>query len=141
MAHTRRPFFAIDKGVTQEAFAQEIIKLSRINEFLMAEDVNPQYKNSGPIAFVGIKTDGWKIEPHAEFFPWATNRNVLRATVAFMQMVRCRRQVGVCVVYGLCDSKALFDKCCEYGALHSVGTIPSGDRRGDEFIYYVRGKK
>lgn len=140
VAHKRQPFYSIQKDLTQEQFAKEISDLATQAELLIAEDINKEYKGSGPVALIGVKSDGWKIEPHAEFFKWATPKNVLKVSVAFFQMARYRK-IGVCVVYSLNDSVPLFDKCCKYGVLKPVGQIPNGDPRGDEFIYSIRGKK
>jgi hypothetical protein len=140
VAHKRSPFYQFDKDLTQEQFAKEISELASRGELLIAEDANKQYQGSGPIALVGVKNNGWKVEPHVQFFDWATPRNILRSTVAFLQMIRYRK-IGACVVYALDESLNLFDRCCAYGVLHKVGKIENGDPRGDETVYSIRGKK
>lgn len=140
VAHQKQPFYSLPENLDQVKFAQEILSLSKEVELLIAEDVNTQYKQTGPVAVIGVRSDGWKIEPHAEFFKWATPKNVLKVAVAFFQMARYRK-IGVCVVHSLTDSVPLFNKCCKYGVLKPVGQIPNGDPRGDEFIYSIRGKR
>lgn len=139
IAHSKQPFYSIS-ATDQNGFAKELIQHSEMCEHMIAEDRNSYYESGqGPIALLWIGSDGWKVEPHCVFFPWATARNKLRATVAFFQMARYRK-VGACVVFALEDSRPLFDKTASYGVLHYVGKIPNGDPRGDEYVYSIRGK-
>lgn len=137
VAHKRRPFYSLKSSLTQEQFAQDISTIAQRSELLIVEDENRQHK---AVALIGIGSNGWKIEPHVEFFQWANPKNILRTSVAFFQMVRYRK-IGACVVFCLQDSIKLFDKCCTYGVLNKVGVIANGDPRGDETVYSVRGKK
>lgn len=133
-------FEELPRNLKQEDFAREVENLTQIRELLLAEDFNSAYKESkGPIAFASILGDGWRIEPHVEFFPWASRRNILRSSVGFFQMVRYKK-IGVCIVKSLNNSTKLFDKCKEYGVLFYVGKIVNGDPRGDEYVYSIRGK-
>lgn len=140
LAHSQKPFYSI-RSTEQAGFAAELLEQARMCEFLVAEDRNNHYESgTGPIGIVWVGTDGWKVEPHCVFFPWATARNKLRAVVSFLQMIRYRK-IGACVIYCLHDSKALFEKAANYGVLHFSGKIHNGDPRGDEYIYSVRGKR
>lgn len=140
-SHSRKPFYAI-VSKNQEDFAKEIEEVSKTTELLIIEDDSPRYKSGrGPVGLVGVHSDGWKYEPHAEFFFWASPKNILKASVCFFQMTRNKRNVGVCLVKSLLDSKNLFDKCAEYGVLHYVGKILNGDPRGDEYLFSVKGRK
>ena len=140
VAHSKEPFYAI-AATDQDGFAKEMSAVSGMNSLLMAEDTNSYYESgAGPVALVSIHTDGWKVEPHCEFFPWASAKNKLRVFVSFFQMVRYKK-VGACVAGSLDDSKSLFDKTASYGVLHFVGKIPNGDPRGDVYLYSVRGKR
>lgn len=140
VSYTRKPLYWFPKDLNQQQFAELIEKMVKAKSVLIAEDYNGEYQGVGPIAFVTIDTDGWKIIPHAEYFSWATPKNKLRAAVAFFQWVR-HQNIGACVVHSLKDSKPLFDKCADYGVLHYVGRVVNGDPRGDEYIYSVRGTK
>lgn len=140
VAHKRKPFYSFDKDIPQGDFAKEIEKVSVNTELVIAEDVNKEFKGNGPVALIAIHGNGWKIEPHAEFFRWSSPKNVLRVSVAFFQMVRYRK-IGACAVYTPEIYSGLFNKCCAYGVLHPVGKIINGDPRGDELVYSVRGKK
>ena len=133
-------FGELPRELKQEEFAQEIEKLAQIRELWMWEDENDSFESKkGPIGFLTVRGDGWRIEPHCEYFPWASKRNMLRSQVAFYQMVRYKK-IGVCIVKSLEHQKALHNKCTEYGVLFYVGKIINGDPRGDEYVYSVRGK-
>ncbi len=139
VAHKNAPFYGIDKDLNEYQFI-EYIKLNTA-EIVIVEDDNKQYADQGPIGVVTILNNGWKIEPHVEFFPWATPRNKLRSVVGFMQWARSSRKIGCVMAYSLNESKPLFDRACTYGVLHYVGKISNGDPRGDEYLFSVKGKK
>ncbi len=142
IAYQKEPFYAQGPGLDQIEFAKKIEQLSQEREILIMEDESSAYPSGfGPIAFWTYKEDGWKYEPHAQYFHWATPRNKLRATVAAVQWLRYSRKVGVCVLYALKDSKSLMDHVAKYGVLQYVGMIIGGDKRGNEYLYSIRGKK
>jgi len=141
VAHKLEPIPIIDEGLTQEEFVQRVIEIVKTYDFLVAEDDNKQYKGFGIVGAGIMSNNGWKFEPHTVFFPWATNRNILRCNVAFFQFIRYSRKVGCCLVYSLEKYKNLFDHICKYGVLHYVGKVFNCDPRGDQYLYSVRGKK
>lgn len=144
VAHKHSPFLGLPQDIPQDQFVMEILRVSEMAEFYVVDDSNQEYSGRGVIALIAAKNDGWKIEPHVEFFPWATKRNVLRTCVAFFQMIRNSRKVGVCVIKSLKDSVNLFNHCIKYfppGVLWKVGRVPNGDQRGDEYIYSIKGRK
>ena len=141
-AYLRDEYYDFPKDMSQEEFANYVEEISKTTELLMIEDFNSGYKNRGPVAFVMVYyPDYWRMQPHAVFFSWATPKNILRASVAFLQKVRYSRTVGVCIIHALQKSKNLFDRCIQYGVLSFVGKMRRGDPRGDDFIYSVRGRK
>ena len=96
------------------------------------------YEKSTPIAFVASNYDGWRYEPHVEFFKHTSKRNILESACWFFQYLKSRG-FGVIVVRALEDSKNYFDHVCRHGQLDFVGKITKGDRRGDEYIYSTTG--
>jgi hypothetical protein len=132
-------FHDVERGLSKEDFVEVLKNILNTRDCFIAEDRNSALKGYGPVGVIAIKTDGWKIEPHAVYFPWATARNKIRAAVSFFQMIRYKK-IGCCVVYSLMYSKPLFDKVQEYGVLNYVGRIPNGDARGDEYMYTIKGK-
>lgn len=142
VAYQKNPFYWLEKNLSQTDFAKSIEEISSREDLLIWEDSNKNFKSGkGMVGVCSLSTNGWKYEPHVQFMPWATKRNKLRTTVAFLQYIRYSKKVGACVVYSLEDSIPLFDKCCEYGVLHRVGKIVNGDPRGDEYMYSVSGKR
>lgn len=137
VAHQQSPFDSFPND--QEGFVKRLTEVKA--EMVVIEDENKQYSEQGPIGVIFVLDDGWKIEPHVEFFSWATKKNILRGCVSFFQWARNTRKIGCVQVYSLDDSKNLFDHVCKYGVLHYVGKIINGDPRGDEHIYSVKGKK
>jgi len=139
-SHSKAPFTWIDDGTSKEGFIAKILELGSDRELLVADDKCDEYSSGeGPVGLVTvISPDGWRIEPHVQFFSWATPRNKLSVCVSFFQWARYKRGVKSCVVRSTDESVALFDKCCEYGVLSRVGKIPDGNPYGDETIYYVR---
>lgn len=141
VSHQKKPWYSMPKDVTQQEFIERIGELSERATIFVADDYNTSYKEgNGPICVFWLFDDGWKVEPHTEIFPWATDRNVLRTAVSFLHMMKYKK-IGVCVIKAIKSSVPLFDKCTEYGVLFRSGMIAGGDPRGDEFIYSVRGKR
>ena len=128
----------------KEAFVKMLLTfVSGKSSCLIVEDDCKWFKSGrGPVAFVAIDNYGWRIEPHVDFFTkWATPRSILRCCVSFFQMVRYSSQVGVCLIRCLEESVNLFDHLRDYGLVFPCGKIPNGDHRGDEYIYYAKGRK
>lgn len=144
VAHKNKPIPFLADVKTQEEFVKMMIEATHRLPFYVVEDRNSEFKDKGIVALIATKEDGWRIEPHVHFFPWATRRNILRTCIGFFQMVRYSRNIGVCVVRSLKENAGLFDKCVNYfppNVFHRVGRIPMGDARGDEFLYSIRGRK
>lgn len=91
------------------------------------------------ICFVCSYFNGWKYEPHVEFFSSANKRDILEATISFFKKLKDMDTIGVVVVKSLDQSTGLFDHVSRRGCLEYVGKIPKGDYRGTEHIYTVSG--
>lgn len=144
VAHKHKPFPFLSEIKEQSDFVERMIEASRKIPFYVVEDRNSEFDDKGLVALIASREDGWRIEPHVEFFPWATKRNVLRTCISFFQMARYSRKIGVCVVKSLKDHSGLFDRCTKYfppNVFIRVGKIPMGDVRGDEYLYSIRGRK
>lgn len=141
VAHQKKPWYIMPEDVTQEAFIERIADLSESASIFVVDDYNASYKEGkGPICVFWLFDDGWKIEPHTELFTWATPRNILRAYVSFLHMMKYKK-IGVCVLRAMKDTVPLLEKCTQYGVLFRSGMIAGGDPRGDEYIYSIRGKR
>jgi len=132
-----------NRDMSPSEFGAYVIATCRgLSEAVIVEDDSTAYSSGrGPIAFIGIISDGWKHEPHVDYFAWRTSRNVLRTAVAFMLFMRYNRNVGVCVVRSLNEHVNLFKRVSKYTVLNYVGKIFKGTPRGDEHIFTVAGKK
>lgn len=135
--------FPIAEGLSQDEFLVEMVKrFGAFNLLWIIEDENSQFKSGrGQISLVGIKTDGWIFEPVIYFFKWATDDNILRATVAFFHMLRYQKDVGVCLVKAIENEKFLYEKMKDYGVLYFRGRIPYGSPDGDLFMFSINGRK
>ena len=99
-AYDLESFKNMRKGMSKTEFRDMVMAVrDRKSSCLVIEDDCKYFKGGiGPVAFVTLDNYGWRIEPQADFFRWATPRMILRCAVAFFQMVRYSHDVGVCVV-------------------------------------------
>jgi hypothetical protein len=140
-AYDMESFDALPKGWKREEFERHALgAMARHSAVLVVEDECRYFRaKRGPVAFLGINNFGWRIEPHVDWFRWATPRIRLRGAVAFLQKVRWAPEVGVCVMRALTKDKGFFIHLRKYGVCFIVGDIPGGDPRGDETLFYVSG--
>lgn len=147
-----RPYVDVDRAILYEAYKDGSFDMpegmSYIEFIRFAEEKFSGYNSiwmvidsEKPIAVVVIRSDGYVIEPHVEFFNNATPAAILRSTTRFFQWVGTDDSVGACVVKCLDKSKGLFQKMCEYGMLLYVGKIPNGHPDGDEYLYCIDRRK
>ena len=110
--------FGLKDGLEQAEFTQEIVNAlaGRVN--YVVEDDNRKFSSGrGPVAVVGMLTNGFCVEPSVSVFKWATRRNLLRGFVAFFQWVKYSPEIGMCEVkYPSRESKLLL-KMADYGVL------------------------
>jgi hypothetical protein len=140
VAHSHDPFEEIDKDISQQEFIN-IISSSTGNDYYIADDFNVEYEDKGPVAIISVINNDWTIEPHVRYFPWATKRNVLGVTVSFLQMIKWSKRIGVCIVHAKQDYINLFDQCVKYGVLLKLGRMLRGRFDGDDYIYYIPGRR
>jgi len=128
--------------LSQEEFTEEAIKyLSRYQFAWMIDDRNGKFSSKyGPIGLVVGKFNGWALEPHLIPFSWSTPRNKIRATVAYMQMMRYEKDVGVVNVFSSeKDMKFFKHMKNKYGVIYYIGKFPRGDFGEDRYMFYGRG--
>lgn len=143
-AYKAKSFPLLGEGLDMAGFSKAIIAMaSNLHEMAIVEDNSKAFGSGrGPVAIIGIRSDGWRHEPHIDYFKWATKRNILRVTVQFLQMARYSKEVGVLIVRSLKPTSGLFMRVAkDYGVLNFVGRIPNGTPRGDEYLFSMMGKK
>lgn len=128
--------------MSKDDFYSYILKvISAYSSAWLIEDDSKVFKDKrGPVCIILVHSNGWKIEPHVDWFKWATKQNILRSSVRFFNWVKQSKEVGVCVVKSLKKTSNLFHHIRSYGVLNFVGRIPGGDKRGDEYIFSIRGR-
>jgi hypothetical protein len=140
----QRKSFRLNEGMTSKDFQEVILKiLSMYHSVWIIEDDNKSFRSGrGPISFIGVWFDGWTIEPHTEYFKWATKRNILRASVAVMQKTRYDKGVGCLKVKSLSNTVNLFHRVGKYiPSFRYVGKVNGGSFMGDEFWFSIKGAK
>lgn len=142
-AYKEGSFPIIKEGMEREEFYAFIRpKLAGYHFLFLVEDQNKRFKEGkGAICIIGANTDGWKYEPHVEYFKWATKYNKVRTTLSFLNWISFNKEVGVCIIRSLENTTKLFRYMREFIGINYVGMIPSGDIRGDEYIFSLLGKK
>lgn len=133
----------IERGLDKDKFVFQVMAyMSVFHNLWLIEDDNPYFKGRrGPVCIVGIQTNGWSIEPHFEFFKWASKRSILRCMVMFFQKARHDKQVGVVVGRTFKKYVDNLTHLKKYGVLFYCGKIPNGFPQGDEYVFYVKGAR
>jgi hypothetical protein len=139
----QRGAFDIPRGLDQNEFLISVGKqFGQFPLIWIVEDDSTQFKSGrGQVALVAIKSDGWVFEPTPLFFPWARHRNVLRACVAFFQMMRYQKDVGCCLVRSGKEHSQFLIHMQKFGVLFPRARIPFGSSNGDVWIFSINGKK
>jgi hypothetical protein len=134
--------FQMPEGLSQVDFLTEMTKQFGSFDLLwIVEDEHKGFRSGrGQVCLVGLKTDGWTFQPSAAFFKWATPKNVLRALVAFFQMIR-HQKIGVCKVEVVEKEMKTLARLKEYGVLFLRGRIPFGSPAGDLFVFSINGRR
>lgn len=142
-AYDLNSFPNLEKGLTQEQFMAFVRAfIASKSSVLVIEDDHKFFREKrGPVALVAVDNYHWRIEPQFDFFFWGTRRHRLRAAVAFFQMVRHSKNVGVCVMRVSERDAPFCDHLRNYELLFPCGKIPYGKPDGDEALYYIKGRK
>lgn len=129
--------------LTQEEFSEFFARESSCyEEIFVIDDFNAKYKNKwGAIGIMPCKYDGWRLEPVADWFPWATPKNILRSSVAFLLYCRYSKDIGVTLIHSPDNNKEFFKKIKQYVSLYPLKPIPGGMPEGNDNMFYIRGKK
>jgi len=101
----------------------------------MIDDFNPAYKDKrGPVAMACTSSEELVVMAEGCAFKWATKRNVLRCSTAFLHMIRRLRGTGICMVKCNKATTTLMKHLEKYRILHYVGRTAQ-----DSYLYAARG--
>jgi len=125
-----------------EFYAHISSELEKFAKIYIAEDTNAQFKDGvGPVGIFVANFDGWNLEPHVEFFPWATNRNKVKAVVGFLVFQRFQKDIGCIRIHASEKFRSFFSRMKKYIPIRVGGKIAGGRPEGADYIFYVRGKR
>lgn len=136
-AYRAGSFPKFKEDLAQEDFAKVIEQVvSGYQHVWVVDDDSAAFSSGrGPVALVGANTSGLIVEPRTLFFRWATKRNMLRASVAFLTMIRHSSKTGVVLVRTERARMTLPDHLKRYDMLYFVGKVAD-----NEYLYSVRGR-
>jgi len=127
--------FPIPQGLSQEEFVKTIEE-SPYQQTWIIDDKNKSFSSGhGPIALVGTNTAGMIVEIKGVFFKWASRKNILRGSVAFLTMIRGSKKTGIVLVRTQKEKMTLPDHLKLYELLYFLGQSDDS-----EYLYSVRGR-
>lgn len=129
--------FNLKPGLSQEGFVKEIEGFfSNFSQVWIVDDRNRSFsKDKGQVGLILTNAVDLLIEARFGFFKWATKRNMLRASAAFLHMVKSSSKTGICMVRTTKDKRTLPDHLKDYDLLYYVGKTST-----DEYLYSIRGR-
>lgn len=129
--------FMMEEGLTQEAFVDQIEQiLSAYQHVWLIDDDNTSFSSGrGPVALIGANTIDLIVEPRALFFKWATKRNILRASISYLNMLKHSSKTGIVLVRTEKTKRVLPDHLKKYDMLYYLGK-----QNNNEYLYHVRGR-
>ena len=84
------------------------------------------------------------MEPHIEWFPWATPRNRLEAALEFLDGLRKQGKTALITTVVGGEAERFHNRICRYGVTRFVGKIKGYFNGDDANLYQTRpvdGKK
>lgn len=129
--------FNLPPELTQEDFVKAIeAYFSQFAQVWIVDDKNKNFsKEKGQVGLVLTNSVEMLIEARFGFFKWASSRNILRATAAFLYMIKRSTKTGVCMVRTSKDKRTLPEHLKDYGVLYYMGRVSE-----NEYLYSVRGR-
>ena len=113
----------------QQYMEHALSLLSGFDEAFIIEDKNKNFKGSyGPVGVVPSYFNGWRLEPHVQWFPWATKLNKVRGTISFFMFARYSNDIGITEVRVIPEYKEFFKSLKKYAPIYYIRKIPHGDR-------------
>jgi len=135
-----REAFTLEES-DQEEFTRVFLDyLGQFYAVWIVDDKNYHYPDGfGATGLIVSTFNGWSLTPKFIAFPWATDKNRLKAVVAFMQMARYEKGIGMLNLST--TAPGFFQHIRKrYGVMYYVGKVPRGERGTDAYLFYGRGK-
>ena len=88
-----------------------------------------------PVGVIATLTDGYRFEPHTDWFPWATPRNILEGSVKFLSNER-KDRVGIIYMHDTEKNKTFLNQIARYGIIRRVGTVKNFFAPGDDAVFF-----
>ena len=118
---------AIPRDLDMEEFlAAAFGHLEKFSEQFMVE-------TDRPVGVIVTLTDGYRFEPHAVWFPWASPRNKLEGTLKFLSQER-KDRMGI--IYLDMGQKRFLEQLARYGVVRRVGTVKSFFEPGKDAVFF-----
>lgn len=137
----RKGAFKLPDGLSQEDFVSAVMV-----ETLGFEEIYtlfaPLYEESHhrgekvPIGLVGANFNQHRMEVHAVWLPWASRRNILEASLKFLNFMRARHLV---LIFVRKETRHFFEHLCRYGVLRNVGVIDDYWAGASAWVFHTRG--
>lgn len=115
----RKGAFEMEEGLTAEAFKEALVEyLAAFNAiYTLLAKVSGEQR---PIGLAACNDQGYRIEPYAIWFPWASPRNKLESALNFFNKIRVTR---LAVLFIPQKDIGLFEHLARYGVIQRRGTI------------------
>jgi hypothetical protein len=129
---------AIDAELSQKAFEQKVYETLGMADYDWIVDAR-QGDNIRPVGLILAHAlpDGRRIEPHVDWFPWATPRNKLEGLAAYLRDVGKRFKI---LVYVEQAEQNFWERLKQYRLLrHGCKIIDYFDRGEHAFFFYTVG--
>jgi hypothetical protein len=129
--------------MNQAEFVSHFIEyLNQFYAVWIVEDKNYHFpEGKGPVGLIVAQFDEWEMEPTFIPFKWITKRNVLKMVVAFFQMARYEKGIGILSLNsGEAGVDFLMKTAKRYNVIYYVGKIPRGNMGDTRYMFYGRGK-
>lgn len=132
----------LPKDLDREEFIAGLLEvLERFNHEWILDAPNDASSSEKPVpvGLIAAQGGGRIIEPHAVWFPWASDRNKLEAMLAFLSRVSTQYKI---FAYIHPDNKPFYVQMCRYGQLTMGCKIHDYyDMGEDAYFFYTRGPK
>jgi hypothetical protein len=138
-AYKAGSFKELPQDMDQESFLAAIEELQKSRDQIwLIDDKNPAYKDkAGPVAMACTSATDLVVSTEGCAFKWATKRNVLRCSVAFLHMIRRNKATGICMVKSTKEANTLMRHLSKiYKELNYVGRASK-----DAYLYAGRGSQ